>query len=357
LWVSDGTATGTQLLKDINPTAGTGSNPLFFKNFYGEGNNDVLYNGKVFFLANNGTTGNELWITDGTSAGTVLVKDIRPGTPSGISTSSLSYFYTTSGLYFSATDGSGVEPWLSNGTDAGTARVFDVNTTTGTAGSNPQYLFIYNNQVYFNGTNGDDPNNTDLFKINATTSILPITLLNLSATVEANNTVKLDWTTSSEINSSHFEVERSIDGVKFNKLSDVKAAGSSTMNLNYSYADQQAAALNVPLLYYRLKLVDKDGSSKSSSTLLVRLKESSLQFSIAPNPAQQQLNVMVVPGSARKVAMRIVDAGGKLVYQQTLPARVNINQQNINVSHLQKGVYYIQLITDKTTTTQKFIKE
>lgn len=357
LWVSDGTPAGTQLLKDINTTGTNGSSPFLFKDFSSIGLSDPLYNGKIFFMANDGSRGNELWATDGTAAGTAIVKDIRVGTPSGLSSGTLSYFYTTSGLYFSANDGSGAEPWLSNGTDAGTARVFDVNTTTGTAGSNPQYLFVYNNQLYFNGTNGDDAINTDLFKINATTSILPITLLNFSAIVEANSSVKLNWTTTNEINSSHFEVERSTDGNKFTKISLVAAAGNSTMNLNYSYLDQQAGSLNSPLIYYRLKLVDKDGGFKSSSTLLVHLKENSLQFSFTPNPAQQQLNVVVSPGGAKNAALRIVDINGKIVYEQSLSSGVNVYQQNINVARLQKGLYYIQLITDKTTTTQKFVKQ
>jgi ELWxxDGT repeat protein len=69
LWVTDGTSAGTTLVKDIFPGT-SGSFPGAFT---------LLRNGKAIFQANDGTNGTELWITDGTSAGTALVKDIWPG--------------------------------------------------------------------------------------------------------------------------------------------------------------------------------------------------------------------------------------------------------------------------------------
>ena len=73
LWKTDGTAAGTKLVKDINPTGS--SNPSFLTNL----------NGTLLFTATDGVTGFEVWKSDGTEGGTVLVKDIRPG-PSGSST-------------------------------------------------------------------------------------------------------------------------------------------------------------------------------------------------------------------------------------------------------------------------------
>src|SRR5207244_2850184 len=68
LWRSDGTAAGTMLVKDICPGA-AGSGPFAFTNV----------NGTLFFAANDGVTGSELYKSDGTAAGTVLVKDVFPG--------------------------------------------------------------------------------------------------------------------------------------------------------------------------------------------------------------------------------------------------------------------------------------
>src|SRR5262249_15548304 len=73
LWVTDGTAAGTHLVKDIDPTNNA---PFGFP----EGPTQLTaYKGKVYFIANDGVTGNELWKSDGTEAGTVLVKDVNPG--------------------------------------------------------------------------------------------------------------------------------------------------------------------------------------------------------------------------------------------------------------------------------------
>src|SRR5690606_30937350 len=94
---------GTVILKDINPGAANG-NPFNF----------VAFNNKVYFGANDGTNGYELWETDGTTINTVLVKDINPG-PSGSNASPRLVFNNS--LIFVADDGvNGVELWMSDGT-------------------------------------------------------------------------------------------------------------------------------------------------------------------------------------------------------------------------------------------------
>lgn len=114
LWKTDGTAAGTALLKDI-ATGATNSNPSAF----------VKYNGQIYFNATTGTsvTGQELYRTDGTEGGTVLVKDIRVGTGSS---NPQNFIPMANGLLFSANDGTaGVELWKTDGTEAGTALLKD----------------------------------------------------------------------------------------------------------------------------------------------------------------------------------------------------------------------------------------
>ena len=113
LWRSDGTGAGTTMVKDIRPGPG-GSLGQFGEN----GVTDIA--GTLFFWANDGIHGNELWKSDGTQAGTVLVDDIRPGLPGLpllLSTTCRARF----ALYFRANDGThGQEPWMSDGTAGGT---------------------------------------------------------------------------------------------------------------------------------------------------------------------------------------------------------------------------------------------
>lgn len=139
LWKSDGTETGTVLVKDINT---------------GFSNSSIGYltdvNGTLFFVANDGTTGTELWKSDGTAAGTVLVKDIRAGSMG----SNPSDLVNANGiLFFSADNGSnGVELWKSDGTTTGTVLVKDIKS--GSASGYPQSLAAMNDIVFFAADNG-----------------------------------------------------------------------------------------------------------------------------------------------------------------------------------------------------------
>ena len=104
-------------------------------------------NGTLFFTANDGTHGYELWKSDGTSTGTVMVSDIYPG-----SASSLPNHLTTMGstLCFSANDGTnGTQLWKSDGTAAGTVMVCDINPG---GGSTPTNLTVVNGTLYFAAT-------------------------------------------------------------------------------------------------------------------------------------------------------------------------------------------------------------
>ena len=144
LWVSDGTTDGTMMLKDINLGPDNGL-PV---HFYGN-------NGNIYFQAEDGANGSELWVTDGTSAGTYMVKDINSGpedsNPSGfIGYNDKVYFFADDGIH-------GGELWVSDGTATGTHMVKDINT--GSEDSDPVKFALFNNKIYFqanDGTHGDE---------------------------------------------------------------------------------------------------------------------------------------------------------------------------------------------------------
>lgn len=119
LWKSDGSKTGTVLVKDINPLGKDGLGWLCC------GLSRTSMNGALFFAADDGVHGDELWKTDGTEAGTVLVKDICPG-EDGSWLRALTEFKGS--LYFGANDASypfKSYPWKSDGTDTGTVLLRD----------------------------------------------------------------------------------------------------------------------------------------------------------------------------------------------------------------------------------------
>ncbi len=120
LWKTDGTSAGTTMVSDIDDNGSDGSDPR----------NLAVLDGEILFSADDGDVGRELWKTDGTSAGTVLVKDIRDLGANGSSPDSLTR--ADDHLYFSALDGKGLgdngrELWKTDGTEAGTVLVEDIN--------------------------------------------------------------------------------------------------------------------------------------------------------------------------------------------------------------------------------------
>jgi len=142
LWVTDGTQAGTFLLKDINP----GSNSSSISNFTEVGS-------KVYFSAYNPTYGSELWVTDGTSAGTQMVLDIYSSSclPCYSNPSNLREFNGT--LIFSAQSSNfGTELWKSDGTVVGTVLLKNINPAS--SSSSPQDLTKVGNKIFFTAENG-----------------------------------------------------------------------------------------------------------------------------------------------------------------------------------------------------------
>lgn len=138
LWRTDGTDAGTLMVKDINASGDAAP-----ENFLRIGND-------FFFAANDGINGTELWKSDGSETGTVLVKDINLG----VDSSSPDHLTEVQGkLFFSAEDALlGEELWVSDGTNAGTVLVKDI--FTGSSSSEPYSLTAFGNTLLFAGTDG-----------------------------------------------------------------------------------------------------------------------------------------------------------------------------------------------------------
>ncbi|WP_428666253.1 ELWxxDGT repeat protein [Runella sp.] len=147
LWRTNGTDSSTALVKDINPGVSS-SSPYGF----------VVYHNKLYFIAKTDSLGHELWQSDGTAAGTKLVKDINVGVGSGLGNGL--HFEESYGtlvvykdkLYFRATNtANGTELWQSDGTSAGTVLAKDI--VSGAGSSNPFSLVPLNNKLYFIANN------------------------------------------------------------------------------------------------------------------------------------------------------------------------------------------------------------
>jgi ELWxxDGT repeat protein len=133
----------TSMVKDIHE--GTGGSAF---------NNIVVREGKIYFAADDGTHGRELWVSDGTANGTLLVKDTLPGPSSGVSNVFLAY---DGYVYFSAYDTThGTELWRSDGTALGTRLFKDLHL--GTEGSDPNFFRVFSDRLFFSawGVDGNE---------------------------------------------------------------------------------------------------------------------------------------------------------------------------------------------------------
>jgi ELWxxDGT repeat protein len=140
-WVSDGTAAGTFMLKDVKIGGGWNidSYPFCF----------ISYNGKVYFRATDDTHGRELWETDGTTMGTKLFQDLYPGSGDGMSPIGASGIVYNGLLYFEGNDYvHGAELWATDGTLAGTKMVKDIAALP-MSSSRMDWFCIYNGKLYF----------------------------------------------------------------------------------------------------------------------------------------------------------------------------------------------------------------
>ncbi len=362
LWESDGTtAAGTKLFKSF-PVNANNSSPAIFVNIGLNTTNQTitypLYNGNFFFSANSTAEGNELWITNGdpSAATTHIVKDINTSTGDGI-TSNFSYFYTTAGLYFAADNGTiGNELWKSDGTTGGTTLVKDINPTANPVdkrNADPGLDFIVNGKIMFTATDGDDDTNTDLFVVDGIFNPLPIKLLDFTVLPKSADAI-LNWRTSQEINSKDYTVQRSFDGRTFESVGTVAASGTSATGKAYSFIDAGIINSGKSIIYYRLVITDIDGKLAYSPVITLKLTGTGKwNVKLLSNPVSENIKV-VLSGITENVQFSVMDLNGKKIYTKQLAA-VN-GQISLPTDHLPRGVYTLITETLNERKAIQFVK-
>ena len=335
LWKSDGTASGTVMLKDIWANRGE-SYPYGLKNV----------NGVLFFSANNGTIGAELWKSDGTSAGTVMVKDVWPGGPSGAVGN---FSQVINKLIFTGNDGvNGYKTWQSDGSAAGTA----IATGVGNPGNGDlQELVETDNHIYASIRQTDI--GRELWAINYT-SILPLELLEFKGRLE-NNDALLNWKTSNEINTKEFVVERSADGSNYISAGTVISANSPGIH-NYSFTDPNIVTTGADIVYYRLKQIDVDGRYTYSKVVTISIKNIT-DAGLYPNPATNEINLTLSALRKEKMDYQVFDNAGRIVIQEIMLVLPGTNRLSVDINKLSAGVYYIKLTSSSITKKLQFVKQ
>lgn len=185
---------------------------------------------------------------------------------------------------------------------------------------------------------------------------LPITLIEFKAELIGND-VELNWLTASETNNSHFNVERSLDAINFEKIAVVQGAGNSNTVLKYKDIDFNAALLPSKTLYYRLHQFDFNGESSLSDIVPVALNRQVKLQVLSANFIDNSLGLSFLSPQNGVFQITCYDQSGKLVYNTKINANEGVNQMSEQVyNQLSAGIYTLKLENDAESVATKLIK-
>ena len=186
---------------------------------------------------------------------------------------------------------------------------------------------------------------------------VPVIFETVSAAAKGSG-VLVSWSTSTEINNDHYEVERSTDGGRsWLKIATVKGRGNSNTLVNYQSFDARPV---IGRNLYRIRQVDVDGTAKYSVTVSANVKAGSTAISLLSNPVGSQATLDFLSDRAQQVRVLINDISGKLISSQTVKLQPGSNRIAILLPDgLSQGLYIIQVADEQGNSLfrEKFIKQ
>jgi len=194
------------------------------------------------------------------------------------------------------------------------------------------------------GTNGyvlqGDVSDFSSFYFGALNITLPLELVYFRGALQ-NNATMLQWETINENSSSHFDVERSLDGRSFDPIGSVTASNTAGPN-KYAYVDHDVNSLPSSVIYYRLKMVDIDGQYKYSNVVTI-YRGDVTTMKVAPNPTTGETKLTINAITDGTVILKIRDNSGRVVMHNAVQLRKGINNVNFNIGHLSRGLYFLNV--------------
>ena len=170
-------------------------------------------------------------------------------------------------------------------------------------------------------------------------TILGSELLNLEAHVN-HATVDVSWTALQEIGTSHYSIERSLDGVAYTAIGRLNAMGGSDAPVNYRFVDQLPGP---GLDYYRLQKVDGTGHATTSSPVSVLFGRDQLAPILMPNPIGENTTLLLNWADDEPCTIRIADAGGREVMRSSMAMSSGPQQVPLSLPSLEHGAYVLRL--------------
>lgn len=183
---------------------------------------------------------------------------------------------------------------------------------------------------------------TNVTMSSGNSSPLPVELTYFDATAQA-NAVSLSWATAQEKNSDHFDVQRSASSEAFQTIGTVQGQGTSASAHDYRFSDSRPLAGRS---YYRLRQIDSDGTSTFSPVATVQIQTN---IAVYPNPSAGTIQL---PATSGIVRYRVLNALG-----QSLLSGQAAGSDQLNLTALPKGVFFLELTSETGRNTQRLIHE
>lgn len=194
------------------------------------------------------------------------------------------------------------------------------------------------------------------FYFGAANLTLPLTLVNFTGKYNKGNGI-LNWETQREINSDHFVVERSTGSNAFDSVGTVVATGGAGKT-NYSFTDFDLAQWNAPNLYYRLKMIDRNGSFTYSNVVMIAVPDVlTTGVSVSPNPARNETVLQLNLSQDQSVTWQLVDNIGRVIFNSTIVARKGQNRIPVDLSQVPAGNYFIKVNGPFVNAIQKIQRQ
>jgi ELWxxDGT repeat protein len=366
LWVSDGTAQGTMEVIDLAP----GNNGGSYKYGGVAAKSMGSYNGKVYFQGTTGLGNNELYVSDGTAVGTTLVKDIRPSTASS---DPVGWIVYNNELYFSANDGTNGANglWKTDGTAGGTVKVFqntkNCNNTFATLknelyfvngidlwksdGTTPGTVFVVDSANVINGANSDY-----LFtQYMKSLSVAPYYRMIYKGT---------DGTTAGKVS---YDVGSSASFILLNNKMYINRADSGTTSAIGLWASDgtkagtsklfNASYMGIPYIFNGMVFFSNFGSGIGYELYYyvptvtgINSYVNNSNSVVYPNPSAGIFNL--TSAKMQKGMVSVTSLLGEQVYNEKLDVTA---MPTINLSHLTNGIYLLHIADGNIIQTQKII--
>ena len=186
---------------------------------------------------------------------------------------------------------------------------------------------------------------------NPTCICTPVELLYVKGEAQADVNL-IEWATATELDNSHFEVERSVDGQKFVAIGKVDGAGTTVEEQRYEFTDANPLKVS----YYRLKQVDMDGTFEYSDVVTVnRVGEKGI-VEVFPIPTKNNVTVQYELTSNTDVTFTLTDVVGKVISQEVITASEGVNIYTLDMTTKSTGVYFITYNDGTLEQTRRVIK-